>query len=391
MADFAPEDGEENAFLSQRRRVSPFDDDSDDEFDEDDLQKRNCFQRCIPRRRNRELILGLFGGLVVVSLLLTAVILSLTTRANRPTVVILVSLDGFATSYLTAPGFEHPNLDKIAARGVKMETIPVFPSLTFPNHWSIVTGLWPESSGIIANRFFDPSVNRTFSYTNATEANDMRWWKGEPFWTTVQKAGMKSASFFWPGSEVEGLKPDYLLPYDGSVNNSDRVKKVVEWLDLDWTLRPSFITLYMSDVDSAGHKYGPTAPQTAAAVKAVDDALGELLLAIDNEGRQNRLLIDLLIVSDHGMTTISPNRTILLDRLINMTDVIIPDLGGPVASIWPIDLNRTESLIQSLQSEPGMLVMRKKDIPQDFHLRGNANVPPILGTKIVIWSEKNAM
>jgi hypothetical protein len=211
--------------------------------------------------------------------------------------------------------------------------------------------LWPESSGVVANRFFDPTVNRTFSYTNATEANDIRWWKGEPFWTTVQKAGMKSASFFWPGSEVEGLKPDYVLTYDGSVNNSDRVKKVVEWLDLDWTLRPSFITLYMSDVDSAGHQFGPTSTQTAAAVKAVDDALGQLLLAIDNEGRQNRLLIDLLIVSDHGMTSINPNRTILLDRLINMSDVYIPDLGGPVASIWPIDPNKTESIVQSLQIE----------------------------------------
>lgn len=284
----------------------------------------------------------------------------------------------------------------------------MFPSLTFPNHWSMVTGLFPESNGILANRFLDPQSGRTFSYTNATEANDARWWKGEPFWVTAKKAGLKSASYFWPGSEVIGLQPDYVHVYNGNVANTDRIKQVVDWLDMEWTVRPSFITLYLSDVDTAGHRFGPESAEVAAAVKSIDDTLGELLLAIDNEGRQNRLLIDLVIVSDHGMASISVNRTILLDQLINMSTVSIPDLGGPMASIWPSNSTTVEEVVASLQREcacagerflscPSFLthsfscsatpltVYRKKDIPEDYHFRNNPNVAPIIAVADVGW------
>jgi predicted AlkP superfamily pyrophosphatase or phosphodiesterase len=151
--------------------------------------------------------------------------------------------------YMYNPKFNHPNLNQMAARGVLAELIPQFPTLTFPNHWAIITGLYPESNGIVGNRFLDPATGEEFVYSNPTVALDPKWWKGLPFWSVARQAGIKTASYFWPGSEVAingsvELMSNYIIsPYSDSVPGETRVNQVLSWLDLDWEERPSFITV----------------------------------------------------------------------------------------------------------------------------------------------------
>jgi predicted AlkP superfamily pyrophosphatase or phosphodiesterase len=145
--------------------------------------------------------------------------------------------------------FNHPNLNQIAAKGVLAEMIPQFPSSTFPNHWAIITGLYPESNGLVGNRFRDPTTGEVFDYTNSEVMLNPKWWKGQPFWALAKEAGLKTATYFWPGSEVAvngsaDMMPDYLIaPYQESVPGEDRVKQILSWLDMDWTVRPSFLTV----------------------------------------------------------------------------------------------------------------------------------------------------
>ncbi|MBP8275129.1 MAG: alkaline phosphatase family protein, partial [Acidobacteria bacterium] len=171
-------------------------------------------------------------------------------RAQQPKpILVLISIDGFRYDYFDRASV--PNLKALAARGVRSQgLIPSFPSVTFPNHYTIVTGMVPDHHGIIANAMFDASIGKDkFTMSSAT-AKDPRWWGGEPIWTTAIKQGQKSAAMFWPGSEA--VKPTYWKPFDDNVSNEDRVKQVLEWMRLPEADRPTFSTLYFSEVDHAG-------------------------------------------------------------------------------------------------------------------------------------------
>jgi predicted AlkP superfamily pyrophosphatase or phosphodiesterase len=200
----------------------------------------------------RRFVLGLLST-AVGAWFLSATIWPAAARVPAST-VILISFDGWRWDYLDR--YEAPHLRALAARGVRAEgLIPAFPSVTYPNHYTLVTGLYPDHHGVVANSMVDPAIGADrFTMSSAT-ARDPSWWGGEPIWTTVIKRGGRSASMFWPGSEAN--PPTYWLPYDGAMPNSARVARVLEWLRLPDAARPSFVTLYFSDVDSAGHRYGP--------------------------------------------------------------------------------------------------------------------------------------
>jgi predicted AlkP superfamily pyrophosphatase or phosphodiesterase len=213
--------------------------------------------------------------------------------------VVLVSLDGFRYDYARKFGAKHllalGKEGAIAAEGM----IPAYPSLTFPNHYTLVTGLYPEHHGIVANNFYDPARKQRYSYTDPATSRDGSWYGGEPLWVLAEKQGMRTACFFWPGSEAEidAARPTYYLKFDDRFPDEKRIDQVIAWLGLPPDQRPHFITLYYSTVDHAGHQFGPDSPQTAAAVQHVDQLLG--LLSTDLA--QLHLPIDLIVVSDHGM------------------------------------------------------------------------------------------
>jgi predicted AlkP superfamily pyrophosphatase or phosphodiesterase len=177
--------------------------------------------------------------------------------------------------------------------------LPTYPSVTFPNHYSLVTGLYPEHHGIVAMSFYDPVRKERYAFNDAKMVTDGSWYRGVPLWSLAEKQGMRAACFFWPGSEAEiaGARPSYYLKYDDAVPDEDRVDQVVEWLKLPAAKRPHFITLYFGEVDHAGHEYGPDAPETRAAARHVDGEIGTLRSKLG----KLHLPIDLVVVSDHGM------------------------------------------------------------------------------------------
>ena len=213
--------------------------------------------------------------------------------------VVLVSIDGFRYDYAKLYGA--PHLTEIAKAGATAINgmLPSYPSTTFPNHYTIVTGLYPEHHGIVAMSFYDPARKERYSYNDPKSDTDGSWYGGVPLWSLAEKQGMRAACFFWPGSEAEiaGKRPSYYLKYDDALPDEERVEQVVEWLKLPEAKRPHLITLYFGEVDHAGHKYGPEAPETRVAVKHVDGEIG----ALQSKLAKLHLPVDLIVVSDHGM------------------------------------------------------------------------------------------
>ncbi len=225
--------------------------------------------------------------------------------------VVLVSLDGFRYDYPRLYGA--PHLLKLGAKGASAPDgmLPVYPSLTFPNHLSIVTGLYPEHHGIVGNSFWDPARKETYVYTQSKSNSDGSWYSGTPLWILAEQQGMRAACLFWPGSEakIQGKRPSYYLHYDDKLDDEKRVDQVVAWLKLPPALRPHFITLYYANVDHAGHAYGPSSKEVRAAVHHLDALVGDLQ---DKLGKLP-LPIDLVVVADHGMVTLQNEPVTLSD------------------------------------------------------------------------------
>lgn len=225
--------------------------------------------------------------------------------------VVLVSLDGFRWDYPRRYGA--PNLLKIGVKGASAPEgmLPVYPSLTFPNHISIVTGLYPEHHGIVGNSFWDQGREQTYVYTKPEFNSDGSWYSGTPLWVLAEQQGMRSACLFWPGSEAEiqGKRPSYYLRFDDKFDDEKRVDQVVAWLKLPVELRPHFITLYYSNVDHAGHIYGPDSEEVRAAVHHLDTMVGDLQAKI----AKLHLPVDLVVVADHGMVRLQGGPVTLSD------------------------------------------------------------------------------
>ncbi len=231
--------------------------------------------------------------------------------------LILVSLDGFRWDYMDL--VETPNLHRLAAAGVRAEgLIPVFPSRTFPSHYSIATGLYPGHHGMINHDMYDKDLDVEFHRRNPDSMEDPRWWGGEPIWVTAEKQGLAAATMFWPGSETEirGVRPSDWRRYDKSVRFEDRVAQVLAWLDRPAAERPRMITLYMEEPNDTAHDAGPEAAETFAAVREVDARIGDLLAGLEDRGIFDQ--VDLVVVSDHGMAEVGPERVVVLDDHVDL-------------------------------------------------------------------------
>lgn len=305
-------------------------------------------------------------------------------RAPGPAAaVLLVSIDGFRADYLDRP--EAATLRGLAAEGVRARWLtPVFPSKTFPNHYSIVTGLYPEHHGIVSNTILDPETGRWFRISDARAVRDSSWWGGEPIWVTAVKQGLRSATFFWPGSEapIEGVRPTYWERYDARVPDAERVRRVLDWLSLPPGRAPGFVTLYFSNVDHAGHEFGPDAPETDSAIARVDAAVGMLLAGLDARGLASK--VDVLVVSDHGMAALSPERTIYLGDYVDLAGVTVVETS-PVAALVP-QPGREEEIYRRLHgADPHLAVYRKGETPARWHYRDNPRIPPVLAVADEGW------
>lgn len=297
--------------------------------------------------------------------------------------LILISIDGFRWDYLQR--HEAPTLRALAAGGVHATRLsPSFPSKTFPNHYTLVTGLYPQNHGIVANWFYDPADNAKFDMSK-TEA---RWWAGgEPVWITAEKQGVRSACFFWPGSEAEhnGVRPSLFKPFDKKLKAADRVDGLLAWLGLPPGQRPKFATLYFDIVDDMGHKFGPTAPETAAAVKEADDAVARLLAGLERLGLRESA--SLVIVSDHGMSEITPEQTVFFEDLMDLSQVRV-EATGPYGGVRPkegVDIARLVAGIRD-KAPPQIKVYLREEMPARLHYGKGDSIPPILLLADDHWS-----
>ncbi len=194
-----------------------------------------------------------------------------------------------------------PNMDRIAASGSKAERLlPVFPTLTFPNHYSIATGLYPEHHGIVANDFPDPARNTWYSLKKRETVEDRRFYAGEPIWVTAESQGMVAASFFFVGTEapIKGVSPSHWRSYDKKITGQDRVDQVLKWLKAPEQNRPHIYTLYFEDVDDYSHWYGPDSEENIEAIGRVDSYIGRLLDGLEQLPYADQ--VNIILLSDHG-------------------------------------------------------------------------------------------
>jgi len=305
--------------------------------------------------------------------------------AEGDPILILISFDGFRWDYDSR--FPAPNLHALARRGVRAkEMIPSFPVLTFPNHYTIVTGLYPEHHGIVGNNIVEPGYPVKFTMSNDDAVRDGRWWGGEPLWVTAERQGRRSAAMFWPGTEAEirGVRPSYYRAFDGKLPASARTAQVLEWLALPQGQRPSFITLYFDDVDHAGHDHGPDSVELRRAVATLDRALGTLAAGVRRLGLDAQTT--LIVTSDHGMAPVSESRSILLDDYIDVSTVDVIESGGFLA-LAPRQGVELMPLYQRLRNaHPRLRVYTRDEVPSRLHYSNNPRIAPIIGIPDTGWT-----
>ena len=287
--------------------------------------------------------------------------------------VILVSLDGFRPDYAQRYGAR--NLRALAGRGAHAPQgmIPTYPSVTFPNHYSIVTGLYPENHGIVANNFYDPRRRQRFVYTDRSTSADGSWYGGVPLWVLAERQGMRSACLFWPGAEAEigGMRPTYNVFYDPRISNEKRIDQIVAWLRLPAQRRPHFITLYFGDADRAGHETGTNSRETAQAVRHLDGLIARLVAAL----ALLPLPVNLFVVSDHGMVN-TEGPWIDLERYANLSG--FETVGSLLYPPSEAAAARVYSRLRGASDK--FLVYRRSQLPA--HLRYSRN--PRIGDPVVI-------
>ncbi len=305
-------------------------------------------------------------------------------RDLRPT-VILISLDGFRWDYLDR---HRPKaLSRLARGGVRARwMIPVFPTKTFPNHYTIVTGLYPQNHGIVENNIYD--FGEVFSLGKRSEVENPRWWWGEPIWVTAEKQGQRSAAYFFPGSEtpIDGKQPTDWRIYNGRVPNSMRVDTVLSWLDRPVAERPTIVTMYFSDTDDVGHEFGPDAKETKHAVLQVDGYLERLITGLKRRKIDDK--VNIIVVSDHGMAAVHTRNATFLDDHFDFDDAERILWTGEIVQIFPKP-GKTDAIHSRIKDLPHTTCWKKEEIPARLNYSKGHRIAPIVCSSEEGWRTTN--
>jgi len=303
---------------------------------------------------------------------------------NDKKYVVVLSMDGFRWDY--TDGLDTPNFDKMAKQGVKAESMKVsFPSKTFPNHYTLATGLYPDNHGITNNTFYMPDRKEVYKIRNREMVEDGTIYSGEPIWVTAEKQGIKSASYFWVGSEadIQGIQPSIWKKYHHKTPFEDRADTVISWLKMDKEVAPQLIMWYVHEPDNIGHKFGPKHPETDSVIVSLDKLLGNFMQKL--EQLENSENIDFIVLSDHGMCNISPERSIIVsDYLEKNWDYKIYG-SNPVFSIWAEDPIK-DSIYNRLKKVEHLKCYFPNETPEHLDYSSNERIGDIVIFADSSWS-----
>lgn len=311
----------------------------------------------------------------------SATLSSATPGGDAPT-LLLVSLDGVHPDMLGRG--DTPHLDRLAREGVRAAWMqPSYPALTFPNHYTLVTGLRPDRHGMVHNSMYDEDLG-AFALKDRDAVGDGRWWGGEPLWVTAERAGLPTATMFWPGSEapVQGVRPTRWYPYEDGLALEVRIDRVLGWLSEPAATRPRLATLYFEHPDHAGHGYGPDSPQLHAALRDVDAAIGALLSAIAARGLRDR--VNLVIVSDHGMAPVPSGQVVAVEDMVDPADAQVVSTGQ-VVGFRPRPGREAAAAAALLGAHARYDCWRREALPARWQYGQHPRVPPIVCQMHVGW------
>jgi|WetSurMetagenome_2_1015567.scaffolds.fasta_scaffold08624_6 predicted AlkP superfamily pyrophosphatase or phosphodiesterase len=298
--------------------------------------------------------------------------------------VVLVSLDGFRWDYNKL--YNTPNLNVLAEDGVKADRlIPSFPTKTFPNHYSIATGLYPDHHGLVDNSFPAKDLGLYYRMGDRAAVENPLFYGGEPVWVTAQKQGVISASFFWVGSEapVGGMHPSYWKKYDESVTYEARIDTVIKWLGYPLERRPELVTLYFDEPDMVSHDFGPVSSETGKVVERLDSLIGVLRIKLSTLPYAKR--INIILLSDHGMGPVSPDKYLNIKEIVPNRMIASISGGNPVYLINPSE-GKQDSVLNLLNSKTGMKAWRKSQVPSKWNYGTNPRIPEIVVVADSSWS-----
>ena len=292
-----------------------------------------------------------------------------------PPTVLLVSVDGLRPADITPA--QMPVLNALGDAGVRADGMrPSFPALTFPNHYALVTGLRPDHHGIVHNTMRDATLG-SFRTASREAVGTAGWWGGVPVWVSAERAGLRTATMFWPGSEaaIHGVRPHTWRAYADDTRAADNAATVIAWLAVPASQRPRFATLYLDQVDEASHEHGPDSPQAQAARTEVDAALGELLHSLQQRGLHDA--VNLVVVSDHGFASVPPNQRIAT------TDMVSADLAeaisdGQVIGFAPLPGKTAETERVLLGRHAQYACWRRQELPARWQYGTHPRVPAIV-------------
>ncbi|MDT0595058.1 nucleotide pyrophosphatase/phosphodiesterase family protein [Glaciecola petra] len=307
---------------------------------------------------------------LILSFIIVFTTQALENKSRNNNTVIMIGIDGLRAN--TFDTIAAPNMQMLAKSGVQRAMVPAMPTKTFVNFYSLATGLHPKHHGLISNYPYDRKIGRTFN--RRTDVQDPKWWGGEPIWISAEKQGIKTATYFWVGSEVaiDGVQPSFWKPYNQQKDYTERVEEVLAWLAMPKKMRPQFITLYFSAIDSAAHTFGVNSKEEVNAVARVDKHIGELIAGLQKLGMYDNT--NLILVSDHGMIDLSDDRVINIDQWADISTFIVPDWApsrdtvfAPFLNIYGDARAIKEIAAQLKGKHPQMQVFRRDEFPSHYH------------------------
>lgn len=298
--------------------------------------------------------------------------------------VVLVSFDGFRWDYPEL--YETPNFDRLAEKGVRAERlVPSFPTKTFPNHYTLATGLHPGKHGLVNNTFYAPDLDRIYRMGDRTAVEEGAFYGGEPIWVTASKQGLITGSFYWVGSEapIKGIQPTYWKRFDDSVPFTARIDSVVKWLGYEKERRPRFVTLYYEEPDGVAHSAGPVSERTGMMVQHVDSLLGVLVKKLESLPIARK--INLIVLSDHGMAQLSPELYVNLAEIIPQDKILMSLGGNPTYNMDLVD-GYIPTALADLNAVEGVRAWHRDSVPEHLHYRNHIRIPDIVIVADSGWS-----